>query len=104
MLATLCGQEPWSPGAWHTVSEDIDIHVFLRAEIGHSLSVRMGEGTETRTEYLNDLTDRVWNLLRRSRTMPDGDAHTDDTKTEIGIDALLLARFLADPGREEVGT
>ena len=56
------------------------------------------------------LTERVWNLMGRSRNpRTDADADTDAKGTDeangaiaqAGVDALLLARFLADPGQGE---
>lgn len=95
MLAFLCGWNRWEPGAWGTLADDLDVRAFLHAEIVHSLGVRMAKGAEARADEMIKL---VWELLRRSR------APSDDGKiepAEVGIDALLLARFLATSGHEE---
>lgn len=88
-LAALCGWDRWEPGAWGDVPAGIDVRPFLVAEIAHSLDVRTdGAGRA------GDLTDRVCSLLRRSHS-------TERDSSGIGIDALLLARFLADPEQQE---
>ena len=49
-----------------------------------------------------DLAALVWSILKRSRAPTDDEnAETDEDNAEVGVDALLLARFLADPGHEE---
>ena len=96
-LATLCGWDRWRPGDWGSTPAGVDVRQFLRAEIVHSLAVRMDGGAETRAD---ELTDLVWRVLGPSRARGDGaetpdDAVLSDNVTEAGIDALLLARFLA---------
>ena len=101
LLSRLCGWEQWRPGDWGEFPSDIDIRAFLRAELHHSLDVRMDNGAGG---HADELATKVWDLLGRSRniradaanaqTRPDGDGAT----TQAGVDALLLARFLADPG------
>ena len=90
-LAALCGWDAWLPGAWGRLPEDLDIRSFLCAEIHHSLAIRMENGAEVRAQ---ELTALVWSALKRARSPSDG------SETEIahaGLDALLLARFLANP-------
>ena len=92
-LATLCGWDAWRPGAWGRIPEGLDIRAFLRAEIHHSLTVRTGEDAGIRTD---ELTDLVWRSMGRARApVVDGEAGV----AEAGVDALLLARFLADTER-----
>ena len=74
--------------------DDLDVRSFLQAEVLHSFAVRIGEDAETRA---SEITDLVWKLLRRSRS-PSG---VDEEESAAGIDALLLARFLATAGHEE---
>ena len=88
-LAALCGWDRWEPGAWGDVPAGIDVRPFLEAEITHSLDVRTAGAGRA-----GDLTDRVCSLLRRSHS-------TERDSSGIGIDALLLARFLADPEQQE---
>ena len=110
-LTRLCGWKQWRPGEWGSLPGDVDIHAFLGAEIHHSLDVRTDGGAGDRAEIL---TECVWNLLGRSRnpridaeteTETDADARgidgTNGVIAQAGVDALLLARFLADPRQGE---
>ena len=91
LLTTLCGWDRWQPGEWRNVPAGLDLRPFLRAEIVHSLDVR----TEYQTgEHAGDLTDRVCALLDRSHANGAG-------VTGLGLDALLLARFLANREQQE---
>ena len=104
-LTRLCGWEQWRPGDWGSLPDDVDVRALLGAEIHHSLDVRTDGGAGDRADTL---TERVWNLLGRVRN-PRTDAGTDATAkadangavAQAGVDALLLARFLADPGQGE---
>ena len=98
MLGSLCGWEQWEPGAWGEIPKGLDIRAFLRAEILHSLGVRMEEGAETRAD---EVTDLVLDLLMRSQTSAEGRKNGKTESDEAGVDALLLARFLATSGHEE---
>ena len=90
-LVALCGWDRWRPGIWGDVSGSLDLRPFLHAEIAHSAEVRMDSGAQA---LANDLTDRVCGILSRSHA-------TNDALTGIGIDALLLARFLSDAAQQE---
>ena len=103
-LARLCGWGQWQPGNWSNLPEDVDVRAFLHAEIYHSMDVRMDGGAEARADML---TESVWNLLGQARD-PQADAPGVAAKdngngaiTRAGVDALLLARFLADPEQRE---
>ena len=98
-LTRLCGWPAWEPGGWGELPVGLDLRTFLRAEILQSLTGRSVEGAETRTD---ELTDLVWELLRRARKSADGERYTD--ADEFGVDALLLARFLASPEHDGTGT
>ena len=87
-LIGLCGWEAWRPGSWGLLPEGLDIQAFLRAEISHSLAARMKEGYRFRADRLANL---VCAALGRSRGPSNG------KHVEAGVDALLLARFLANP-------
>lgn len=93
-LAALCKWDAWQPGAWSCMPDDLDIRSFLHAEIHHSLAVRMESGVQVRAD---ELTAPVWSALGRARALSDG---KETGIAEIGIDALLLARFLANPDND----
>ena len=95
-LTALCGWASWRPGVWGRLPEGPDVRAFLHAEIHHSLDARMESGAEARAD---ELTDLVWSVLGRSRAPARGGTPI----VEAGVDALLLARFLADPEAEEDG-
>ena len=114
-LTRLCGWPAWSPGDWGRLPAGLDadeqervtqrpgmaptgVDAFLRAEILQSLTGRSVDAAETRA---GELTDLVGSLLRRARA-PADDERTANT-AELGVDVLLLARFLADPENKEVG-
>ena len=90
-LTALCGWDRWRPGDWGEVPSGIEIRPFLHAEISHSLDVRADKGTGTRAD---EMTDRICGILRGSHA-------TEDHSSRVGIDGLLLARFLADPKQQE---
>lgn len=95
MLTRLGGWSRWRPGMWGALPPECDARTFLKAEILHSLTARAVERAETRAD---ELTDLVWAALAPSRA-PAG--RTETGVDEAGIDALLLARFLVAPDREE---
>ena len=99
-LALLCGMDRWEPGNWGTVPEGLDLRPLLRAEISHSLASRTDIGA---SEEAGELADRIVSLLGRSRS-PEYERGGDplprkgeERARQVGVDALLLARFLADP-------
>ena len=108
MLSDLCGWAKWTPGEWGSPSKGLDdIRHFLYSEVLHSLTIRIEEGVKDHTEGLTDL---LLSLLARSQS-PDApglgrddssEVSSDTVKAssrnaEVGIDALLLARFLTNP-------
>lgn len=95
MVASLCGWDRWQPGSWGELPATLDLHALLEAEILRSLTIRAGEEAGP---LVNALTDAVWNVLGSSRALI-GENAVETNK--IGIDALLLARFLVDPESEE---
>lgn len=103
-LTRLCEWGPWRPGSWGDVPASLDMHSLLRAEIGHSLEVRMSEGQGTDAHNAN-LTDLVWRLMQRScASSDDKPTQAGDGKVKAGLDALLLARFLARTVNGEADT
>ena len=103
LLTRLCGWDQWRPGSWGTLPETLDVQPFLRAEIQHSLEMRLDDGAARRTDEFAGL---VWNLLALVRNQPTRSAGAANSEAmrrikQAGIDALLLARFLANPEHEE---
>ena len=115
-LSLLCGLDSWKPGTWASPPEELDLADFVRAEVFQSLSKQEGEDRGRADE----LTKLVCDLLYRSKG-GNGESAADarlpspgvcdllyrskggngrPSTPEIGLDGLLLARFLASP-REE---
>ena len=96
-LSLLCGQHQWEPGIHADPPEDLDVRAFLRAEILRSLTLCSTDGTEGRTveEQAVEWAELVEGILSRAR------ADENTTSTTVGLDALLLAHFLADPDGKE---
>ena len=94
-LTRLCEWDSWGPGFWGDVPTGLDVLPLLRAEIGHSLEIMVGEGQAMDATHTGDLSNVVWHLMQRSRAPSNGKtAKAQDGKIQIGLDALLLARFL----------
>lgn len=97
LLALLCGWDRWEPGSWGQVPDGLDLDPLLRAEILHSLATRMETGAGKRA---HEVADSVVSLLTRSRnTLPEEPKvqvtyRGQERAMEVGVDALLLARFL----------
>jgi hypothetical protein len=96
-LSLLCGWPQWAPGAWGALPAGLDVRAFLHAEVLRSLANRPAETSSAGADALTDLLVR---LLHPSRTS-NGTSSVDSTKA--GVDAYLLARFLAAPAHEEDG-
>ena len=94
-LGALCGWDRWQPGHWDAVPGGLDLQPFIRAEILHSLQVGKKDGAADLTD---ELTGKVYALLNSSRNSIAKEAANNQT----GVDALLLAKFLADPAEREV--
>jgi CRISPR-associated protein Cmr2 len=94
-LSLLCGWPRWTPGAWGSLLPDFDVRAFLHAEICRSLADRRTEASGISEDALTDLLMR---LLHPSR-VSNGTSGVDNTKA--GVDAYLLARFLAVSAYEE---
>ncbi len=92
MLAMLGAWDRWEPGLWGGLPKGFDVQGLLRAEILRSLDGTTMESAETRVQELADLT---WKTMVRARAGHIGD------ESQAGVDALLLARFLAGDGIEE---
>ena len=105
-LTRLCGWEQWRPGNWGDLPKDLDVHAILRAEVSHSLDVRMDGDARNRGD---ELTEGIRYLLGPARNPSSDDANGSLSGAgnrdinQAGVDALLLARFLADPAQGESG-
>lgn len=97
-LSLLCNWPQWVPGAWGELPADLHLHPFLRAEVVSSLEDQGIQDADTLSEQL---TDRLLPLLHPARAGTSGAASSSTVAREVGIDALLLARFLAAPAQEE---
>ena len=80
----------WQPGEWREVPIGLQLRPFLFAEILQSLDVRTERQQRTQA---NALTNLICAILSRS--------HATETSGEVGLDALLLSRFLADREQQE---
>jgi CRISPR-associated protein Cmr2 len=88
-IESLGGLSRWRPGSTGALPERLDLAMLVRAELVDSWDGRADDG-DTR---LSDLTQLVADLVSVS---PGG-----GPAGHAGMDALLLARFLASGGREE---
>ncbi len=87
-LGLLCGWPQWCPGMWARALPELDVRAFIAAEVRRSLADRVPEDMlDARTQ---EITDALVELVCRDH--------------ELGVDALLLAHFLASGGAEEVGS
>lgn len=91
-LSRLCGWESWQPGDWGPVLPGLDLRALIRAELHRSLSSRLDDAPGSDAE---ELAGHVFGLLTPSRA-DGGEGET----AEAGVDALLLAKFLANPEEE----
>lgn len=98
-LEVLCGLRRWEPGTVGPLPADLDIRSYVQAEIVDSWDARLDDAEQPGRAM--KLAVLVKDLLGTSRgRQVDGTPSTVDT-TQAGVDALLLARFLASGGREE---
>ena len=93
-LTMLCGWDAWEPGKWGRVPDELDVRAFFRAEIARTLPTRM-------EDRANEVSSLLCDLLRRSRAGASLGETKDDDAQRVGVDALLLARFLAGGEEEE---
>ena len=92
-ITRLHDRPQWEPGAWSVLPTGLDVRALLRAEILRSLA---GSSIEEAEAHAGELADLAWKLLGPARASR---GTVDDV--QAGVDALLLARFLANPGHED---
>jgi len=92
LTSRLCGWSRWAPGDWAQLSDEGDLRPFLHAEIAHGLPKK----TDTIAHSASSATDLVWKLMTRCRNEEIPTSETSKYSKEIGIDALMLAHFLAN--------
>ncbi len=103
-LGMLCNWPRWEPGVMGVLPEGLDLDAFLRAEISRMVSIRSDRVVD---KACDDQRDRrtasqmavlVEEILRPS--LWDG-AAPRVIDNRVGVDGLMLARFLASGGSEE---
>ena len=92
-LARLSGWQRWQPGDWGELPSRLDARTLLLADVTRSLSAT-GSGSQSDAVQLVDVMMRMLGPARSA------DATGPAGRVEVGIDGLLLARFLADPADE----
>ncbi len=98
-LSMLCDWDRWKPGAWGVTQNEGDLFPFLRAEIHRSLDAQNGADSGRSAD---ELTKHVCDLLNQSRNPGTDNTDNGQQSSKVGVDALLLARFLANPDQEDV--
>jgi len=97
-LGLLCGWPRWEPGAWAVPVPDLDVRAFLAAEVRRSLVDRVD--AEVADEVADEVTSLIAELLPRALN---GRSEREESRAvQLGVDAMLLARFIASGGAEEV--
>lgn len=101
-LSMLCDWDrdwdSWNPGRWGKAPNATgSLEPYLRAEIFRSLDIRDDQKAKTRAKAI---AAKIEGLLRPARN----NANANDAGSEVGVDALLLARFLANPDDSEAHT
>jgi len=92
MLGLLCGSSPMAPGSFAKLGNGVELLPLVRGEIEHRL--QHDSDTLTPKEDSKELATHIGNILARSR-------NAKIAPSEVGIDGLLLARFIAKGGYEE---
>ena len=93
----LCGWDSWRPGAWGEVPQGLDIHPFLLAEVHRSLSAQSGEDAAQSADA-DGIARRIVDVLGQSRNVDSDDPDAaQPANVGVGVDGLMLARFLANP-------
>ncbi len=99
-LSLLCAWPQWTPGTFGALSTPLDLRPFLQAEITNSL-LDQGLSEDQATALSLRLTQRLLPLLHPARANEPPPPQTPASSQQVGVDALLLARFLSSPATEE---
>lgn len=121
LLSMLCQGSRWSPGSWGVLPKGVDLPAFVRAEVVNSLSHAGVQNRELEVRA-ETLVQAMLDVLARSPRQESGSGRSggrDGTGapggsaagtggsgygeadgTEVGVDGLLVARFLAGRGEE----
>lgn len=93
MLRRLGGGVDWRPGMFARVGAELELEPLIRAAVQQSLSHRDVEDAEAKAASVAAM---IHPLLAPARNLPPADS----PDREVGLDALLVARFLAGGGVE----
>lgn len=106
-LGLLCGWPRWAPGVGGILPSGMDLRAFLRAEILRSLPGDADADKQARADALAGLVQANLRPSRRATGASGGVSDAMDeagaSAQEVGVDGLLVARFLLSGGREEGG-
>jgi CRISPR-associated protein Cmr2 len=108
LLRRLGGGVDWKPGTFARIDAglDLDLAPLIRAAVMQSLSHRSHRDVDNTDTEADRLTELIHLLLAPARNKParrDDLVPTDAARSaeqEVGLDALLVARFLAGGGLE----
>lgn len=105
MLAQLCEWPQWSPGSWGSLPPEMNLQPLVKAEILRTLAGSAGAAMQQDAmtqQDADELADLISELLAPSpNATVAAHAQRDAPRNEAGVDALLLARFIASGGQEE---
>lgn len=103
-LGMLCDWPRWEPGITGILPPGMDVEAFLRAEVSRTVSIRHDRKQtdhveeEQEMERTSSLASLIEDVLRPSVWKGGEIVPVED---RIGVDGLMLARFLASGGSEE---
>ena len=100
-LSLLCGMREWSPGQVGDLPAGLDLKAYVRAEVVDSWEGHL-DAEPGSADDIGAIAQLVVDLVSPAPNPP-GDSGSPPTvdAARAGVDALLLARFVAAGGREE---
>lgn len=99
-LSLLCNWPQWEPGGWGAVPAGLDLGAFVRADLINSL-MDQGLAEADARPLSQQLAGQLLPLLQPARAAGPEPAKPEPAGLEVGVDALLVARFLAAPTQED---